>query len=67
MSWTATFVLLGAALGFGLYCAWRGSRPPDPRRGPRLLPWRMMMVLSAAVALLALVHAVNLLGVTTGR
>jgi len=67
MSWTATLIVLFGALAFAVFCGWRGARPPDLRRGPRLAPWRMMMVLSAAVALLALVHVVNLLGVQTGR
>ena len=44
-------------LAVGLGCAavaafagWRGARPPDLRRGPRLMPWRMIMVLTAAGA-----------------
>ncbi|MEO8113083.1 MAG: hypothetical protein ABI655_01795 [Phenylobacterium sp.] len=56
-------VLLAAVLA----CGWRGARPPNPHRGPRMVPWRFLMVLAAAGLLVALVHLVNLAGVTTGR
>jgi hypothetical protein len=59
---------IGAALMvFGVLAGWRGARPPNPHRGPRLMPWRFLMLLSAAGALLMLVHVANLLGMTTGR
>ncbi len=55
----------GAALAalFG----WLGARPPNPQRGPRLAPYRFLMLLAAAWVLLMLVHLANLLGVQTGR
>ena len=56
-----------AAIALAALFGWLGARRPDPRKGPRLVPWRMLMVLAAAAALLLLVHAVNLLGLTTGR
>ena len=46
-------------------CGWIGSRPTRPGR-VRMAPWRFMMLLAAAGALLMIVHLVNLLGVTTG-
>lgn len=54
-------------LGLTVLCGWRGARPPDLHRGPRLAPWRFLMLLSAAGAMLLLVHLVNLMGVRTGR
>ena len=67
--WTLPVTLLSAAVGVGLtvLCGWRGARPPDPARGPRLVPWRFLMLLSAAWVLLMLVHLANLVGVHTGR
>ncbi|MFN3523589.1 MAG: hypothetical protein ACK4YQ_15185 [Phenylobacterium sp.] len=62
-----TLALAALALAVAVFSGWRGARPPNPHKGPRLAPWRFIMVTSATVLLLLLVHAVNLLGVTTGR
>ena len=67
MDWTITLGLIGTFVCASAFAGWRGARPSDPSRGPRLVPWRFIMVLAAAFALLVLVHAVNLLGVETGR
>ena len=63
-------VTLGAAAlvaTLAAACGWMGARPPDLRRGPRMAPWRFLMLLLAAGALLLLAHAAILLGVRTGR
>ena len=67
--WTLPVTLFSAAVGIGLtvLCGWRGARPPDVVRGPRLVPWRFLMLLSAAWVLLMVVHLFNLMGVETGR
>ena len=67
--WNLPVTLLSAAVGIGLtvLCGWRGARPPDVVRGPRLVPWRFLMILAVAWVLMMLVHVVNLLGVQTGR
>jgi hypothetical protein len=47
-------VSLGLAVGLAalaLFAGWRGARPPDLRRGPRLVPWRAIMVVCAACLL----------------
>lgn len=67
MELPTTLALLAAALALALVSGWRGARKPDLAKGPRLVPWRMIMLTAAALAMLLLVHAVNLLGVTTGR
>lgn len=54
-------------LALAAFAGWRGSRPSDPMRGPRLIPWRFIMVTASALALFFVVHLVNLLGVSTGR
>lgn len=66
MSLALTFALFAGAIAASLACGWMGARPPDLRRGPRMAPYRFLMILAAAVALMLLVHLVNLLGVTTG-
>ena len=62
---TAALVAGGAAIT--VFCGWRGARPWDPARGPRLMPWRPLMVAFATASLMLLVHLVNLLGFTTGN
>lgn len=62
-----TVAMAAACLALALFAGWRGARAPDPLRGPRLLPWRMIMMFAACGLLMLAVHAVNLLGVTTGR
>lgn len=56
----ASFALLAAFAG------WRGARPPNPMKGPRLIPWRPIMVFAAAAAVLLLVQAERALGFGPG-
>jgi hypothetical protein len=62
-----TLILAGAFLALALFCGWRGARPFDPVKGPRMAPWSLLMMLSAAALLLIVVHLANLVGLTTGR
>ena len=66
MSLTVTLAALVLILGIGAFCAWRGAAPPNPHRGPRLVPWRFLMVLCGALALYLAAHLLTLAGVTTG-
>lgn len=61
--------LAAAALFIGLTAlsAWRGSLPPNLIKSPRMMPWRMIMVTSAAVVLVLLVHLASLLGLRQDR
>jgi hypothetical protein len=67
MTLHVTLVLAAGFLALALFAGWRGARPPDPMRGPRMIPWRPIMVGSALGLILMLVHVVNLFGVQTGR
>ena len=67
MDLRTTLIILAALVVLAVFSGWRGARPPNPHKGPLLAPWRFIMLLAAAGALLMLVHAVNLLGVTTGN
>lgn len=66
MSLQLTLAVLAGFVVAAVVCGWIGSRPTVPGR-VRMAPWRFMMLLAAAGALLMIVHLVNLLGVTTGR
>lgn len=61
MSLELTLVLLAASLAMGLICGWRGARKPDFRKGPRMIPWRWLMLFSAAAAMTLLIHLFALL------
>ena len=67
MSFQLTLALAAALLAIAVFAGWRGARPSNPMRGPRMIPWRMIMLLSAACMLPMLVHLLNLAGVSTGR
>jgi len=55
-----------AALLLTVFCGWRGARPINVLKGPRMMPWRPLMVASAVVTLLLAAHILNLLGMKTG-
>ncbi len=57
----STIALAAGFAGVAAFSGWRGARPPNPHRGPRLMPWRMLMLLSAAGAIFAAGHVVGLL------
>ena len=67
MDMTTTLAAAAGLAALAVFAGWRGARPPNPHRGPRLIPWRFLMVLAAACVIPMLVHALNLLGVTTGN
>jgi hypothetical protein len=57
------------AFGAGLaalaaFAGWRGAQPPNPLKGPRLVPWQLIMLFAAAgafILLLAAAHEAGLL------
>lgn len=66
MDLRTTLILLAVLAALALFAGWRGARPPNPHKGPRMAPWRFIMLLAAAGVMLMVVHAVNLLGFSTG-
>ena len=67
MSWTTTLILTGLTTGLVVFCGWRGARAPNLVRGPRMIPYRLIMLLGSAVLLMLIVHMVNLGGTVTGN
>ncbi len=57
-----TLALLAAALALAVFAGWRGSRPWDPRRGVRMIPWRFVMLLSGAAVFILAIHLGALMG-----
>lgn len=62
MDLRTTLSAAAAFLALGLFAGWRGARAPDPRKGPRMVPWRFIMVLCAAGVMILLGQAASLLG-----
>lgn len=62
MSLTVTLALLVASIAGVAFCGWRGARAPDLMRGPRLVPWRFLMLLFATLTFLLLIHLAALPG-----
>jgi hypothetical protein len=62
MGWTPTLAALAALIALALFCGWRGARPPDLVRGPRLIPYRFLMLLAGAAVVLLLIHVKTLAG-----
>jgi hypothetical protein len=67
MDLSTTLTITVAFVGLTAFAAWRGARPPNLIKGPRMIPWRMILVLSAAVVLYLLVHLAALVGVYHDR
>ena len=67
MDLPTTLTAAAVFIGLTAFCGWRGSRPPNLVKGPRMIPWRMIMVTSAAVVLVLLVHLASLLGLREDR
>ncbi|MCF8506552.1 MAG: hypothetical protein K9G59_16715 [Caulobacter sp.] len=67
MELPATLAAAAAFIGLTVLAGWRGGRAPDLLKGPRMIPWRLVMVTSAAVVLVLLVHLASLLGLHQTR
>lgn len=65
LDWILTTGFFVGSVALSLYANWKASRPWDDMK-PRVLPWRTIMIFSAFAALLAIVHALNILGFETG-
>jgi hypothetical protein len=63
MSLPLTLGLIVAVLALALFAGWRGAKPSQPHLGVRMIPWRFIMILSAAIVVMLLVHLATLLGV----
>lgn len=62
MSLTITTILLVAFTGMTVFAGWRGAQPPDLKKGPRMVPWRFVMLLCGACSVLLLIHLAALAG-----
>lgn len=56
-----TLALAAVLAAVALFAGWRGARPYQPMKGPRLVPWRFIMVTASALLMPTLVHLAQLL------
>jgi hypothetical protein len=62
MSWTTTLIFAAVVLAVVMVCGWRGAQAPNLMRGPRLFPYRLVMVLGSALLFFLIVHMAGLAG-----
>lgn len=62
MSLSVTLILIVAAVALTVFAGWRGARPWDPRKGVRMIPWRVIMLLSATAVFILAIHLAALMG-----
>lgn len=62
MPLSVTLALIAAALALTIFAGWRGARPWDPRKGVRMIPWRIIMLLSATAIFILTIHLAALMG-----
>ncbi|HZV84018.1 MAG TPA: hypothetical protein VFF48_03440 [Brevundimonas sp.] len=62
MDLPVTLALTAAFAALAVFAGWRGARPWDPRRGVRMAPWRLIMVMAGAAVFILLIHVGTLLG-----
>jgi ABC-type Co2+ transport system permease subunit len=54
-------------LVLAVVCGWLGARPINVLKGPRMVPWRPLMMACVVALMLMMVHLANLLGFQTGN
>ena len=60
---TSTLVGLALCVGLFLLARWRAGQPVRPEKGPRLIPWTLIAIITAALFIALLVPLVELAGV----
>lgn len=67
MEWTITLAAIAAGLAMTVFAGWKSGRPRKDSLNARWISWPLVTVLAAAVLVMAVVHAINLIGITTGN
>ncbi len=62
-----TLILMASLAALTLFAGWRGSLPPNFAKGPRMIPWRPLMVCFAAGVAVLGAHLAALLGFAMTR
>lgn len=62
-----TVILLIVSALVTAFFGWMGARPYNPTKGPRMVPWRFMMMMTFVVCLLMIVHLLTVTGLKTDQ
>ena len=62
MDLTVTSAVLALGVVLTAFFGWMGARPVNISRGPRLIPYRLLMLLTAALVTIVGAHEAALLG-----
>ena len=57
-----TVALIALAIGLAALFGWLGARPAVPLKGPRMVPYRLLMILCAAAVLVLATHLAGAMG-----
>lgn len=61
MDLRTTLVVLAVSAAIAAFCGWRGARTWNVLEGPRLIPWRFIMLLAFACAVIMAKQAAQLI------
>ena len=61
MTLPVTAALAGLCLALTVLFGWRGARASRPHAEPRLIPWRLLMLIAFTAMVAMLAHVANLL------
>jgi hypothetical protein len=61
MGLTPTLILAGTLLAMTVLCGWRGAMPLKTILKPRMVPWRLFMLLSFMAWMVVMAHLVTLI------
>ncbi|MDB5471178.1 MAG: hypothetical protein JWR84_2738 [Caulobacter sp.] len=67
MSMQVTLGLMAILAALTAFAGWRGARPPNLVKGPRMIPWRPLMIGFATGVVMLGAHLAALLGLVTSR
>jgi hypothetical protein len=67
MELTLTLAAAGVAAALTAFGSWKSGRPRKDSVQGNWISWPMVTILAGAALLLSVVHAINLMGIHTGR
>ena len=66
LDWTLTLIWLATSVGVFFLASWQSGRPPRDDLTPRMIPWRLIMIIAVFSGVLCCAHLINLFGYETG-